>query len=213
MPVPTVKPSMPALQLGAEPPAPISGHSATLSVGDDLANRLLHQLWANGHLDFDLNTETGTLSRDVADGLGSSQARLRISSALPPVLIDTPRGVELQLGPIEVVLDSPNGKYGTRMALELVLWVQLEFLLNGQQIQIRQTNVQVDQTIVDHDWLVAKPIISTTLNLIIDLEDEIDRALQQVSIPIPSIPGIQLTGKAIQRSPNTHYMQGAIEVH
>ena len=75
------------------------------------------------------------------------------------------------------------------MALELVLWVQLEFLLNGQQIQIRQTNVQVDQTIVDHDWLVAKPIISTTLNLIIDLEDEIDRALQQVSIPIPPFLG------------------------
>ena len=193
-------------------PAPLQDSSATLSVGDDLANRLFYEIWAKDVLSFQLSSQDGTLDARTLKALKATEATIQVKALLPPVIVGTETGFQLQAGPILATVLSPGGGYGDRLELEIAVWVDLETTLESEQIRIRQTDLTSELAIRDHNWSVPGPIITTTIRKGLDLENQIDLALDQVAIPIPELPGLELKPLAVDRAQQGGYTQGSIQL-
>jgi len=200
------------LALSTVPPAPIPGSSATLSLADDLPNRVLHEAWQRGLFNVNLSTVGGELDERVTEALDAREIRILARPRLPPVIVGRPEGVQLQVGPIVANVESPDGAFGTRMELEISAWVDLEAVLQDGVIRLQMTDLETRIILLDHDWSLPAPLIILAIRSSMELEDRIDQALERISIPMPVFPGMILEPLSIDRAPDQGYTRGGLQL-
>jgi hypothetical protein len=204
--------AMPVLALSGTAPSATEGTSATLSLADDLPNRVLHEAWHRGLFELVLSTASGELDARILEALEAKEITIRAHPLLPPVVVGTQDGIQLQAGPVHTVVTTPDGNYGTRMELEISAWVDLEATILDGDIRVRMSDLETRIILLDHDWSLPEAMVLLAVRKSMDLENRIEDALDRTVIPIPSIPGLDVEPVSIDRDPHHGYSRGALQL-
>jgi hypothetical protein len=97
------------------PPAPHALSAAdpiSLSLHDDLLNRILFEAWRGGLLNLALTTDDEPLLGLLFAQLGSTEGSIAVDAKLPPVAVQGPEGLVVQFGEIDLTVATPGGTYG-----------------------------------------------------------------------------------------------------
>ena len=163
-------------------------------------------------MDIVLTTADGTLDDRVQEILGSPQAEVHVSTRLPPVVIGTEEGIQIQVGAVDARLETPGGRFGSRLEFEISAWVDLSADLKSGLLHLEQRDVETRIVLHDHDWTLPESVIIASISKSIDLEARIDQALKNVLIEIPDIPLFTIEAAGIDRAPDGGYSRASIRL-
>lgn len=179
-------------------PTPNTVDDMTMSLSDDLVNRLLFELWNGGLIDMTLSTEDGSLPAAYLEAFGASSGTLALDAKLPPVLVQKEAATELQVGEVLARLETPNNPNFSYIDLALTakLPVDLEVVDGSLTIAISDPDVQF--VVRDTDWNLDHSAITQLLEEELPIETLI-AAFGVLQFELPEIAGISLTNAAINR--------------
>lgn len=98
------------LTTGHVSPAADSHADLGISISDDLLNDLLFELWRAGLMDMELSTDAGNLPVGLLAALGDDEGTLTTEAVLPPVVVQTESGFQLQFAELLLHIETENGK-------------------------------------------------------------------------------------------------------
>ena len=192
-------------------PTPNTVDDLTMSLSDDLVNRLLFEVWSGGLVDMTLSTDDGTLPAEYLADFGADEGTLALDAKLPPVLVQRETATELQIGELQARLetpDNPNFSY-IDLAVSAKVPVDLEVVDGALTVALGEPDLVF--VVRDTDWPVDHSAITVMLEEALPI-DVLFASLGTLSFDLPVFAGIRLDNAAIDRDPSGVYTNIAAEL-
>jgi len=158
-----------------------------MGVSDDLLNRAMYGLWRSGVMDITLSTEDDSLDGFVASMLKSEVATIRLEPSLPAVVVEGDAALKLQVGALDVMVETPGGQFGDYLNLTMGAEVPLSVVARDELLVLEIGEPVLDFVVQDADWGEASTG-SITLVLEALLSPEVVLAMVgELSFPIPTL--------------------------
>ena len=158
-----------------------------MAVSDDLLNRAMYGLWRSGVMDMTLSTEDDTLDGFVASMLKSEVATIRLEPLLPAVVVEGDAALNVQVGALNVMVETPGGEFGDYLNLTMGAEVPLSVVARDDLLVLEIGEPVLDFVVQDADWGEASTG-SITLVLEALLSPEVILAMVgELSFPIPTL--------------------------
>lgn len=180
------------------PSPPVDGHLG-MALSDDLVNRILFEVWQAELLELSLSTEDGTLEPALLAQVHAETGSVTVSAGLPPVAVHGPDGIEIQVGALEVVLDTPGGEFGDHLVLDVSAALPVVPVIEDGAVGLSLVNPRITMTVVETDWRASHETIANVLADQLPL-DTLLSAVSDVSFPIPSFEGVGISSATVEHS-------------
>lgn len=168
------------------------------SLHDDLLNRILFEAWRAGVLKLSIGSDEQPLLGVLLQQLGSPTGTVSVDVKLPPVALEGPEGLELQVGEVFLRIDTPGGTYGEYVVVRVAGRVPVTPRLTNGELGLTVGEPQLSLQVVETDWNASH---STITNL---LEDQlpIDVLVGFASafgFPLPAFAGLVIDSAEVSR--------------
>ncbi|HMV66423.1 MAG TPA: hypothetical protein PKA64_06200 [Myxococcota bacterium] len=185
--------------------------SIGVSLHDNLLNAILFEVWRSGLLELTLSSEDEPLMGVLLQQLGAPAGSISVSAHLPPVAIEADGGLELQVGELDLRIDTPGGTYGDTVTLRLAGKIPLAPRIEGGALGVELGTPELSLMVVETDWRAS---YSTITNL---LEDQLPiSSLMAIagafSFPLPSFAGISVSEAIAIRAPSGVHTEIALDL-
>lgn len=168
------------------PAAPVA-----MSLHDDLLNRLLFEAWRGGLLSLSLTSDDEPLLGLLFVQLGSTEGGLAVDARLPPVALEGPDGLEVQIGELDLTITTPGGTYGESVRVRVTGTVPLAPRIRDGALGVALGTPTLSLMVVETDWRADPTTIS---NLLLD-QLPIDTLLGLAGafdFPLPVFAGLSI---------------------
>ena len=174
------------------------------SISDDLMNRLMFETWRGGMLKMSLSTEDESLPAAALHHFHASQGTVSVNAGLPPVLIERDQQLTLQLGELDVLVETPGGELGEHLQASVAGSADVELKVVDGLMTMDLGNFDVTITVRDSDWGASDEAITRML------EDNLPIAslltlVKDFEYPVPTVAGLSIQSVSLERDPSTVY--------
>jgi len=171
-----------------EPDALSHDRDVAIALSDNLLNHILFCAWNAALLSDEVSTEDGSLSAVFLSLAGATEGTLIVDAMFPPVVVQSSEELQLQVGEISMIVETPGAPLGEYVALmiEGVLPIELMLQDNAMQISLGEPDVHLDAS--DNDWVMRPEEIETLLVEGLPLDILTDLATD-IEVPIPTYQG------------------------
>lgn len=186
--------------------SPEADHTADVSMSlyDDLLNRVMFEAWSAGLLEMTMSTDDGTLTPLMLAPLQATQGTITISGKLPPVIVSNDAGdLIAQLGEIELVIDTPDGGLGTHLVASVTAFVPLEVNVQDNVLSLALGTPDFHITVRDSDWGADNGTVTNVLEQMMPVNALLGM-LGDFSFPLPALPGISVASGEASRDGLAH---------
>lgn len=190
---------------GAAATEPSNATDLALSISDDFLNRVLFEAWRGGLLDLELSTADGSLDPLLLGALGASEGSIGVSAELPPVIVDADGAMQLQLGELQVAVDTPDGDLGQRLDLAVAAWADLGLVYASGELGLDLGAVRTSLDVRGSDWGASNEATTKLVSEMLPL-DAMLALVGAFRFPVPELGGLRVADAAIDRA------SGATEV-
>jgi len=192
-------------------PTPNTTADLSMSLSDDLVNRLLFEVWNGGLVDQTLSTADGSLPAEYLESFGASEGELSFDAKLPPVLVQKGAETELQVGELQARLSTPSNPNFTfiDLALSALVPVDLEVVDGSLTVALGEPALQF--VVRDTDWNLDRSAITQLLEEELPI-DALLASLGVLAIELPEIAGVTLENASIERDPSGVFTNVAAEL-
>ncbi len=173
--------------------------SAEAVLSDNLLNMALYRLWEGGAFDAEFSTADGTMDSVVTSLLESDDVTMKMRPMMPPVIITRGNTLMMEFGEVEIEVETPKGSWG-----ENSLWVisgsaEVDANIVDGLLNLELINPETSVIVRENDWGMDVLNATTTVERLMPFDMVIER-FGGVSLPLPSIPGINLSGIGLERT-------------
>jgi hypothetical protein len=165
-------------------PAPSTRSGLSMALSDNLLNNLLFQVWRAGLIDVSLSTDAGTLSPELAAQLQAETASVRVRSHLPPVVGSHAGDLLLELGELEVLLETPGGGLGDALELSLNLSLPMSPRAEHGALDLGLGEPLLEMMARDNDWGASAEATTVLLEDKMPVETLL-APVHELAIPLP----------------------------
>jgi hypothetical protein len=173
--------------------------AAQAVLSDNLLNMALYRLWEAGAFDMEFSTTDDTIDSTVANLLESKDVTMNMRPALPPVILTRGNTLMMEFGEVEIEVETPGGAFG-----ETAVWVvagsaQVEANVVDGVLNLELGDAETTVIVRENDWDMDVLNATSIVEGVMPLEMVIER-FSGVSLPLPTIPGIELNGTNLERT-------------
>lgn len=185
--------------LTAPTSTPTLSRSADLSAAlyDDLLNRVLFEVWRAGIADMRLSTDDGSLEPLYLLALKADQGTIQLTPGLPPVVVEKNGGLELQLGELEVTLDTPGGELGDHLVASVNVFAPVEIYATDGVVKLDLGDPTLVMMVRESDWGADDVTITELLEEALPLD--LLLGLLNIEYPLPSLAFLEVNTATTER--------------
>jgi hypothetical protein len=199
------------LTANVDRPVPNKTADMSMSLSDDLVNRLLFEAWTGGLVDLSLSTDDGSLPGAYLEPFGTNQGTITLDAKLPPVLVQKGEETELQIGELHIRLDTPTNEDFKFIDLALSAKIPVDLEVVNGSLTVRLGDPDLDFIVRDTDWNVENSYLTTLLEEQLPL-DSLIVLFGNFSFELPTIGGLSLQNAAIDRDESGVFTNVAVEL-
>lgn len=191
-------------------PTPDTQSDVSMALSDDLVNRLLFEAWSGGMLDLALTSDDDSLPVAYLSELGANdEAHLTLDARLPPVLVQKGDRTELQIGELDLHLETPGGDLFDYLDVAMSAAVPVDLEVVDGELTIALGAPELDFVVRDTDWRASNEQITALLEDELPI-DTLVLLLGSFSFPLPSLAGFTLDNAAIERDASEVFTNVAV---
>jgi hypothetical protein len=193
------------------PPAPHALSAAdpiSLSLHDDLLNRILFEAWRGGLLNLALTTDDEPLLGLLFAQLGSTEGSIAVDAKLPPVAVQGPEGLVVQFGEIDLTVATPGGTYGELVRVRIAGSVPVSPKVTDGALGVSLGEPFLSMMVVETDWPADEGTITNLLLSQLPI-DQLLSIAGAIDFPLPSLLGLVIEeATAVRASSGVHTTVG-----
>jgi hypothetical protein len=175
----------------------------SLSLWDDMLNKILFEAWRSGMLDLSLSTADESLPPAVLLPLRADAGTITTEALLPPVIVEREGRLVAQLGEMNVTIDMEGSDLGTHLEVAVAVEVDLDLRVRNNEIQIVLGEPVLDLMVRDSDWGASNEATSNLLDEVLPI-DLLLSVLGDLSFPLPDLLGLELAATTGRDTNGTH---------
>lgn len=204
MPNTTVHPYTGVLTAPGNRPTPDANADVSLSLWDDLLNKMLFEAWRADMLVQNLSSEDGSLTPIALLALQADSATVAVDGVLPPVVVqDADGNLEAQLGEVGIIIDMEGSDLGTHLEIALAVNVDVDIDVVDGVIDVNLGTPELDIAVRDSDWGASNEAVGELLTDVLPI-DLILSLIGDLTFPLPELPGLTLDANAGRDGNGTH---------
>ncbi len=204
MPNTTVHPYTGVLTAPGDRPTPDANADVSLSLWDDLLNKMMFEAWRADMLVQNLSSEDGSLTPIALLALHADTATIAVDGVLPPVVVQDAEGnLEAQLGEVGIIIDMEGSDLGSHIELALAVNVDIDLDVVDGVIDVSLGTPELDIMVRDSDWGASNEAVSALLVDVLPI-DLILSLIGDLTFPLPELPGLTLDANAGRDGNGTH---------
>jgi hypothetical protein len=192
------------LASGAGKPPIDKGADVAMVLSDELLNRLLFEVWRGGVLDMTLSTDDGSLEPAMLSLLRAEQGTVTVSADLPPVIVQSEDSLQVQVGELSIILETPGGELGERVVMDVAAFVDLELSLEGNTIAMDLGTPELVIAVRESDWGSSNEALTTLIEEMLPIELLL-LALGALEFELPELEGLSFGDAEIERSSSAYH--------
>lgn len=169
-----------------------------LAIHDDLLNRLLFEAWKGGLLNMRLSTDDGSLDAFMLIPLKAEAGTITVSAGLPPVLIERDGRSQLQVGELQVDIETPGGEMGEFMSLGVAAYVDVALEVENSALGVDLGEVELDLMVRASDWGGSNETMTQLVEEMLPI-DTLLLLVGALEFDLPSIYGLQFDSAEVAR--------------
>jgi hypothetical protein len=193
------------------PPAPHALSAAdpiSLSLHDDLLNRILFEAWRGGLLNLALTTDDEPLLGLLFAQLGSTEGSIVVDAKLPPVAVQGPEGLEVQFGEIDLTIATPGGTYGELVRVRIAGAVPVAPKVTDGALGVSLGEPVLSMMVVETDWPADEGTITNLLLSQLPI-DQLLGIASAIDVPLPALLGLTIQeATAVRAASGVHTTVG-----
>ena len=199
--VPTVGTQIYQGYLASGEGTPSIDHGADLAMvlSDELLNRIMFEVWRGGMLDLTLSTDDGSLEPAMLAMLHAEEGTVTVSASLPPVIVESEGGLQVQLGELSIILETPGGELGERVELDIAAFVDLEMALEGNKIALEMGTPELVMAVRESDWGSSNEALTALIEEMLPIELLL-ATLGALEFELPEFDGLSFGDTEVERS-------------
>lgn len=186
------------LTLPPAPHRPPENGDVGASLHDDLLNRILFEAWKAGLLNLTFTTEDLPLLSVMLDQLGATTGSIGVQAHLPPVAIEKDGQLSVQIGELDLRVETPGGEFGNYVVIRLAGKVPIDPKIDGGSLGVTVGDPDLSMMVVDTDWRASKSTITTLLESQLPIDALLSLA-SAFSFDIPPFFGLQIDNATADR--------------
>ncbi len=184
---------------GAGTPSIDHGADLAMVLSDELLNRMLFEVWRGGMLNLSLSTDDGSLEPAMLTLLHAEQGSVTVSADLPPVIVQSGDGMQVQVGELSITLETPGGELGERVVMDVAAFVDLEMSLDGNKIVLDMGTPELVMAVRESDWGSSNEALTALIEEMLPI-DLLLLALGALEFELPQLDGLSFGDAEIERS-------------
>ncbi len=187
-----------------EEPDPSHASDLSMSLYDDLLNRVMFEVWSAGLLNLTLSSEDGSLSPLMLAPLHATEGTITMEGQLPPVVVKNADGeLEAQIGELMVTIDTPDGELGHHLVASITVFAPLEVNVENDVLALALGTPVLTVTVRDSDWGAENETVTNLLEEMLPI-DTMLRMFGDFTFPLPALPGISIAQGEATRDGDVH---------
>jgi hypothetical protein len=180
------------------------GAMVGMSLHDDLLNAILFEVWRGGLLELTISSADEPLMGVLLQQLGAADGSISVSAHLPPVALEVDGGLQLQIGELDLRIDTPGGTYGDTVTLRLAGKIPLSPRIEDAELGVELGTPELSLMVVETDWRASHATITNLLEDQLPVESLLAIA-GAFSFPLPAFAGISVSeATAIRAASGVH---------
>ncbi len=204
MPNTTLHPYTGVLTAPGGRPTPDANADVSMSLWDDLLNKMLFEAWRADMLVQNLSSEDGSLTPIALVALHADSATVAVDGVLPPVVVqDADGNLEAQMGEVGIIIDTVGSDLGSHMELVLAINVDVDIDVVDGVIDVSLGTPVVDIMVRNSDWGASNEALSALLVDVLPI-DLILSLVGDLTFPLPELPGLTFDADAGRDGNGTH---------
>jgi hypothetical protein len=161
-----------------------------VSLHDDLLNRILFEAWQAGLLNLTITTEDLPLLGTMLSDLGSTEGSIQVTAHLPPVAIQREGQLDLQVGELDLRLETVGGDYGDFVVIRMAGKIPINPSIEGGELGVEIGTPELSLMVVDTDWNASNDTITDLLEAQIPLDSLLSLVGVLAKFEIPPFAGL-----------------------
>jgi hypothetical protein len=196
----------------ASVPTPDRSADLAVSVLDDLMNSALFEAWRADLLSLRLSSDDGSLPAYLLDAIGGARSGIvTIDAALPPTLVEVDKALRVQVGEMQVRLDTIDGARGEYLVFAMGGHVDLDVKVENGMLKLVFGQKDLRLTVRDTDWTGSLVEVTAEIEKLLPLDLALG-LLTDLEIPLPSLGGLTLASAAVTRDTTTLHTNLALDL-
>lgn len=167
------------------------------SLHDDLLNRVLFEVWRAGIADMTLSTYDGSLEPLMLIPLKAEEGSITLNPLLPPVIVESNGSLELQLGELEVILDTPGGELGEYLRASVNVFAPIEVFAVGGVMKMDIGDPELVIMVRESDWGAEEVTVTELLEQALPIDALL--AVLNIEYALPSLAFLTIDTATTQR--------------
>jgi len=173
----------------------------SVALSDDLLNRTMFEAWGAKLLDMQLSTDDGSLDPHMLTPLGASQGTIKTRADLPPVIVQKDHGLQMQIGELDVQVDTPDGDLGTHLDAAVAVYANLNLSVHNGTLRLDIGTPDLVMQVRDSDWGASDEATTALLEQMLPI-DSLMSLLGSIQLPLPSLGGLTVQQASVTRDPS-----------
>lgn len=204
MPNTTLHPYTGVLTAPGNRPTPDANADVSLSLWDDMLNKMLFEAWRADMLVQNLSSEDGSLTPIALLALHADSATIAVDGMLPPVVVQDEDGnLEAQLGEVGIIIDMEGSDLGSHLEIALAVNVDVDIDVVDGLLDVSLGTPVLDIAVRDSDWGASNEAVGGLLVDVLPI-DLILSLIGDLTFPLPELPGLTLDADAGRDGNGTH---------
>lgn len=181
---------------------PTPSHTAdmSLALSDDMLNRILFEAWRSELLSLRLSSDDGSLDPLLLAMLRAEEGTISTRADLPPVALERDGALILQLGELQVFIETPGGELGDYLHVAVTLDVPAEIAVTDGSLSLALGEPELTLAVRESDWGASEETVTRLLEDMLPLDTFLD-LLSTMSLDIPELAGVTVESAVVYRDP------------
>lgn len=180
------------------------GADLAMVLSDELLNRMLFEVWRGGMLNLTLSTDDGSLEPAMLTLLHAEQGTVTVAADLPPIIVESAGGLQVQIGELSVTLETPGGELGERVVMDVAAFVDLELSLDGSKIALDLGKPELFMAVRESDWGSSNEALTALIEEMLPIELLL-LALGALEFELPALEGLAFGDSEVERSSSGYH--------
>ncbi len=170
----------------------------SMAVSDNLMNRVLFEAWGASLLEMRLSTNDESLSPAMLAPLGADTGTIRVDAKLPPVIVEKDDALQLQIGELIVVVETPGGDMGSRLEASVAVFATVDLEVRNGTLRMAIGSPELVMQVLSSDWGATNETTTTLLENMLPIESLLG-LLGGIQIPLPALAGLSVDAADAER--------------
>jgi len=183
-----------------------------VALSDDLLNRVLFEAWGADFLKMTMSTDDGSLDPLMLAPLGADEGTIKVEAKLPPVIVQSEGGLQLQLAELEVRIETPGSERGEFIDIAVALFADLDLRVSNGTLKLDIGTPELVLHVRDSDWGASNEATTELLSQMLPI-DTLLGAFGDIEFPLPVLAGIAVDSAQVARDSSGVHTGVKIQLH